>query len=253
VPIFVARQMLIRGQQLDVLNRKLIGRERLMEQLLDRAVDERRDERLRIASDLHDNMLQSLTKVWMLGQVLRREIPFQSAVAHDVEDLVGVTDESMNSLRELMREMRESPLGRAGLIPTLENLIRDLRLDWGMRIGFSQPAGLDLSPETQVALYQVAREALINALKHADARRIHVSLENTGESVVLLVEDDGCGFDPSDVDSTLHFGLGVMQERIFRAGGTLRIDSKLGYGTSVSARVPAQAKTRGSIPRSPQL
>jgi signal transduction histidine kinase len=253
VPIFVARQMLVRGQEVDALNRKLIGRERLMEQLLDRAVDERKDERLRIAAELHDNMLQSLTRVWMLGQGLRKEVSSDSTVGRDVEDLVVAADVSMNNLRELMSEMRDSPLGRAGLIPTLESLIRDLRLDWGVRIAFSTPARLDLPPETQVALYQVAREALINALKHAEAKRITVSLEDMGEAVMLLVDDDGCGFDPDEVDSTLHFGLGVMQERVRRAGGRLRIQSRPGYGTSVSASVSAQAKQPSSVPWSPKI
>jgi signal transduction histidine kinase len=243
VPIFVARQALIRGQQLEVLNVRLMSRERLMEQLLDRSVDERRDERLRIGAELHDNVLQSIIKLWMLGQMLRKEVPPGSMAATDTNELTQIAEDSMTNLRILMKEMRESPLGRAGLVPTLESLVRDLRLDWGVRIELSADDALNPAPEVQVTLYQVAREAIVNALKHAKATRISVSLTKSGAQVILRVEDDGMGFRQAEVDSTLHFGIGLMRERVNRAKGKLSITSRPQAGTLVEVLAPADIST----------
>lgn len=249
VPILVARQMLIRGQELERLNQQLTSRERLMEQLLDRSVDERRDERLRIAAELHDNVLQSLIKMWMLGQMLRKEVEPDSAAAADSNELTHVAQDSMTNLRELMKEMRQSPLGRAGLIPTLDSLVRDLRLDWGIRIDLMASADLELPPETQVILYQIAREAIVNALKHAQPTNVVVTIAPNEKDILLRVKDDGVGFEGEAVDTTLHFGLGLMQERARHAGGHLSIHSKIGEGTLVEVSVPKEVQARDPGPR----
>jgi signal transduction histidine kinase len=229
VPILVARQSLMRAQELEALTGRLQNRERLMEQLLDRMVDERKDERLRIASDLHDNVLQSLIRIWLLSQILKKSTGERPANPRDVDDLFMLADESIHSLRSLMRE---SPLGRGGLLPTLEGLVRDLRLDWGARIEFHAPSQLDLPPTDQVALYQVAREALMNAIKHANASRIRVRLEQ-GPPAAVEVEDDGIGFNPKAVDESTHFGLGLMRERVRHIGGQLQVCSTPGRGTLI--------------------
>jgi signal transduction histidine kinase len=156
----------------------------------------------------------------------------------DSNELTQIAQDSMTSLRELMQEMRQSPLGRAGLVPTLESLVRDLRLDWGIRIDLSAPADLDLSPENQVILYQVAREAIVNALKHAQPTKVAVTISPEGRNVTLRVEDDGIGFQSDLVDSTLHFGVGLMVERARHAGGELSIHSEKGEGTLIEVSVP---------------
>ena len=208
-----------------------------MEQLLDRMIDERRDERLRIASDLHDNVLQSLLRIWLLSQVLKRDEGKKPPDTRDIQDLFELADESIHSLRSLMREMRESPLARGGLLPTLDNLVRDLRLDWEARIQLELPTHEDLSPSDQVILYQVAREALMNAIKHANAASIQVAVKE-GPPPEIAVSDDGIGFNPGDVDESQHFGLGLMRERIRHSGGRLEIRSTPGKGTEIRARLP---------------
>lgn len=249
VPILVARQSLMRAQELEALTSRLQNRERLMEQLLDRMVDERKDERLRIASDLHDNVLQSMIRIWLLSQVLKKTGDHQRADPRDVDELFMLADDSIHSLRSLMREMRESPLGRGGLLPTLEGLVRDLRLDWGARIEFHAPPRLELPPTDQVVLYQVAREALMNAIKHAHASTIRVTLEQ-GPSAAVEVEDDGIGFDPRSVDESTHFGLGLMRERVRHAGGRLQIRSTPGRGTLIRTHL---SQPEGAPAASPML
>jgi two-component system NarL family sensor kinase len=103
-----------------------------------------------------------------------------------------------------------------------------------------------LPDDVKLALYRVAQEGLNNVVKHAHATRAAVSLHAGPENVVLCVEDDGRGFDfnPEDVP-TDHFGLRIMRERMAEIGGTLRIKSQSGKGTTITASWPRHRRENG--------
>jgi two-component system NarL family sensor kinase len=208
--------------------------------MVDRAVDERHDERLRIASDLHDDVLQILTRLWFLTKILEGQ---RSAESSSLRELVQGTESSIESLRSVIHDLKESPLGRGGLIPTLKLLARDLQLDWRTRVRVETPAGLDLDPQRQVLAYQVIREAILNALKHARASEVRVLVAQTPDAVVLTVKDDGVGFDIGRVDQVSHFGLGLMKQRVRRAGGAIRIQSEQHKGTRLVATIPLEPRS----------
>ena len=245
VPIAAAQQMLVRGQMLHSLANELRNRERLLERLSERIFEERRDERIRIASDLHDRVLQCLVKIGMSAGLVGRALPAENAARHDVDELLDDTAFSVEELRRVIHDLQRSPLGPGGLSPTLRGLARDLQLDWGVRITVSAPDELSLSAETQTALYQIARECVLNALKHAEASEIGVSLRETASEVELAAEDDGIGFDVNSVDPSRHFGLGLMKERVRMAGGSIAIDSQPGR-TVVSVRIPRRGREEGN-------
>ena len=239
VPIVAAQQMLLRTQKLQALTRDLRKREQLMQNLIDSVLDERRDERQRIAGELHDSVLQQLIKLGMIATQLRKQLDPHSAAYGDVEELVQVSDDSVLELRGLMEEIRKSPLGRGGLMPTLDGLVRDLRLEWQQKIFLSMPAEIEAPARTQVTAYQVAREGLLNALKHAQAAAIWVHVAAGTDSLLVEVQDDGIGFNPDDQPS-LHFGLRLLQERLEGCGGTLSLESQLGEGTRLRATIPTR-------------
>jgi signal transduction histidine kinase len=87
-------------------------------------------------------------------------------------------------------------------------------------------------------VYQLAREALVNAIKHSGARVITMKLGQDQQSIMLSIDDDGCGFDIHEVDQATHFGLQIMRERAELAGGQMAIDSRPGEGTHVIVRLP---------------
>jgi signal transduction histidine kinase len=237
VPIVVAQQMLARTQQLELVTEDLRSRERLLQSLFDRAIDERRDERLRIAGDLHDSVLQSLTKIWMLGSILKRDAGYSLQASADLEELVMLADRSIVDLRKLMKEMRQSPIGASGLVPTLDGLVRDLRLESQIPIEMEAPSDLDLPPRIQVVAYQVAREGLVNAMRHAEAKKIEISLRCLAGFLELRIQDEGRGFDASQ-PADLHFGLRLLQERVARCQGTVEISSEIGRGTQLRVCLP---------------
>jgi signal transduction histidine kinase len=238
IPTIVAQQMLVRGQRLQAATEQLKGRERLLERSFERIVDERRDERVRIAGELHDEVLGTLTKILMQAKGAKR-LRYESR-AQDAElgEVVAEAERSVSSLRDIISDLQKSPLGRGGLLRTLRGLIQDLRLDWNARIHFRSQVATNLQPETQVLAYQVAREALMNALKHSEASQIWVNLSEVNGELVLDVIDNGTGFEQSEVDTSLHFGLGLMKERIRLASGTLSLESTLGRGTHIRAKLP---------------
>jgi two-component system, NarL family, sensor histidine kinase UhpB len=112
-----------------------------------------------------------------------------------------------------------------------------------------------LPERLELLVYQVAREALTNAVRHGRARTIHLRVRVEELALVLEVEDDGVGFDPQIV-SDQHFGLLIMQERAASEGGSLDIDSRLGSGTGVTACFPTSASSANAVDlppyRSPQ-
>src|SRR5918996_880662 len=208
VPLLVAHVALVRAEKLFGMARTLQDRERLLELLSNRMVEERRDERLRIASDLHQ--------------------------------LVDDSQRTLDSLRSVISDLKQSPLGRGGLIQTVDQLVRDLRLDWGKRVEF-HPGNLDpseLSPDTQLVAYQVVREGLVNALKHSQASSIEAEIRMTHAYLRVTIRDDGIGFDPAEVDTSRHFGLGLMQERLRLSGTQLSIRTRPGGGCEIEADLP---------------
>jgi signal transduction histidine kinase len=238
LPILVARQMLVRGQALQALSEKLRSRDRLLRKVSDRIVDERRDERSRLAGDLHDEVLQTLTQVWLSARVLAKQQEETGHVSDEVRDLVRACEECIESFRQVIHDLKDWPNGWAGLIPTLEGLVRDLRIEWKKSIQLNAPDELDLSTSTQFVIYQVIREAVINSLKHAHASLIRVSIDASGNEITLSIEDDGVGFSLETAHSTSHFGLRLMGERSRSVGGTIHISSETGQGTQIRAKFP---------------
>jgi signal transduction histidine kinase len=109
----------------------------------------------------------------------------------------------------------------------------------GAHVELDLDAGVSAGPEGDREILRVAQEALHNALRHADARRVRVSVRTENGALVLEVADDGIGFDPGDAElRSRHLGLTSMEERARRIGGELRIDPTPGGGATVRLRAP---------------
>jgi signal transduction histidine kinase len=241
IPILLAREALSQGQTLEWAKTKLGVQSRALQNATNRIADERRDERLALASGLHDDVLPPLFKVHLLGQVLRQELSTGQLLAmeDDLPELLRATDEASNTLRSVIRGLRLSALGTGGLAHTLQLLIRELQGESTItfRTQIEEVAG---TPVVELLVYQCAREALRNALQYSRATEINVELRQSDDDISLLVEDDGQGFSPEFVDTTRHFGLALMRERVELAGGILKIDSSTEAGTRLFVRLSSK-------------
>ena len=218
--------------------------------LLRKVVTAQEDERARVARDLHDQLGQQVTALRLSLQRHRDRLASTGPLDEDVERALALADRMDEDLDYLSWELRPAVLDDLGLVAALPLFVREwsdhYRIATEYRSG-GVPAG-QLSPEAEVVFYRVAQEALTNILKHAHASRVDVMLESRGGSVVLVVEDDGVGFDPSDKDAH-DKGIGIvgMQERAGLIGASLQVESKPGGGTSVFLRYTVRTENGQAV------
>ncbi len=194
-------------------------------------------ERGRVARELHDTLLQGMSAVNMHLHAVRTRLPPEAEVARTqlgaVQDLVT---QSLEDTRHFVSNLREQDTGTGDLGVALARLAR--------RLCEAQPvtcqvqvlgAVRHLPHDVQNELFRITQEALVNALKHADARRIDVRLCYDKDSVKLSVTDDGRGFDPNAAPGAQagHFGLTGVRERTARIGAVLSINSAPDRGTTI--------------------
>jgi len=246
IPMLLARQMFVHWKKLAEAQVKLNTERKALKQATSRIADERKDERLAVAAGIHDEILPPIYKVHLMGQVLRQDLAAGRLLDldADVPDLLDATDTASRALRDLIGNLRRSTIGAGGLAQTLELLARELSDEYGIPIDVvARPvSGTSL---VHLLLYQVAREALVNAVRHAEASSIRVTLQDNEEGIRLVVQDNGQGFQPDLVDRSAHFGLELMRERIELAGGKLHIATAANMGTTVTAMIPV-AREYGS-------
>jgi signal transduction histidine kinase len=246
IPILMARQVFALLKRASIASRRAKEQEEVIEELNSRIEIERRDERARLAMDLHDGALADLYRVHLMGEVLRQDLLHGRLLEleADVPDLREATAAATDTLRALIRGLRDSSVGARGVGKTLALLVEELSSESRARF-HTQISPMELPPSVQLTVYQVAREALENAVRHSDAQNIHLFLRTERDWVRLIVRDDGSGFEKWRVDTGTHFGLTIMAQRVEGAGGLLHIASEPGWGTQVVARMPVVTDVRG--------
>jgi signal transduction histidine kinase len=240
IPIVLARQAFSHGFGLDAAKQAIHRTDQAFEQASRRIADERSDERSRIASSLHDDVLQSLYNVTIHAQVIREDLRAGRLLAldDDVPALLRASDEASVGLRDVIKDLRQSPLGRRGLIDTLSLLLDHLHDESGLSI-VRNLGSVEASPAVQLVAYQVAKEAVVNAIRHASASAIHVTMETVGDKLLLSVEDDGKGLGTNKAEGGPHFGIQLMRERVNSVGGTLDILPRQPAGLRIKVELPA--------------
>lgn len=200
-------------------------------------------ERARIARELHDSVAQTLYAITLAASRARHLLRQDegNAVHQIIDDVLRLATDGQSELRMLLANMRSDPVGAGGLAAGLANLARDVRARSGLDVRLSLAGEPDMPAMTKEALVLITREALQNVIKHANARRVDIVLEGTAGDVVLLITDDGRGFDPA-LSRQGHFGLWVMRERVAAVGGTLAVVSGNGVGTQIRVSLCREAR-----------
>jgi signal transduction histidine kinase len=196
-------------------------------------------ERNRLARELHDSVTQSLYSLTLLAEAGQRMIR-----AEDLQQIAGnqtrlgqIAQQALQEMRLLVYELRPLALKSEGLVGALEQRLETVERRAGIQARVLVEGEVDLAPGLEEELYGIAQEALNNALKHARASKIVLSVRMVDKSVILEIADDGQGFDLAEVQVKGGLGLISMQERAEKIGGQLDIDSAPGEGTRVSVKV----------------
>ena len=211
--------------------------ERVTRDAMRRAVETQELERKRLARELHDETGQALTSILLGLKALEQTIDSDEGRA-GVASLRELVVSTLQNVRRLAVELRPSALDDFGLTPALERLVDTYRQRASVPVHLEIQLGDERLPsEVETTLYRMVQEALTNVAKHADASGVSILLTRRPSSVVLVVEDDGGGFDLGGIrDGGL--GLSGMQERVALIGGRLRVESAPGKGTTLAAEVP---------------
>jgi signal transduction histidine kinase/ligand-binding sensor domain-containing protein len=200
-------------------------------------------ERKRIAQELHDTLLQGFTGVRLKLWAIAHQLPEPMAQARDqLNNVIRQTDQCLAESRRSIWALRSQRLEDAedlgsALAAAVKQLVADTRLQLDLKLTGDQRK---LSGIVEFNLLRICEEAAANAIKHADARKISVELRFEPHQVVLLVEDDGQGFDPDTAQASNgdHFGLAGMRDRAKIIGGVLTISSQPGAHTRMAVSVP---------------
>jgi signal transduction histidine kinase len=218
---------------------EIVQRQRLFARLI--AAQE--EERLRIASDIHDDTIQAMTATSLRMQQLRRHLtePGQIELLSRLEDAVR---ESITRLRRLMFDLRPASLDRSGLAAALRELLERLQEETHLTFTLENHLGSEPVGGVRTALYRIAQEALVNVKKHAAASAVNVELRTVGSGCRVRIQDDGKGFDVEVTDSKPgHLGLVSMRERAQIAGGWWLVRCPAGGGTVVEFWLPLDAES----------
>lgn len=206
-------------------------------------------ERARWARELHDSILQGLgSRRVLLSSALKSGDRTRLAAA--VEEALGEMSRDIEDLRGLITELRPATLDQLGLVAALEDLAE--RVGHGAGVELTTALELDagrLDHELESVVYRLVQEALNNIAKHSRATRADLEIGIREGRLDVVVSDDGQGFDP--IGESSGFGLAGMRERVELAGGELRIESKPGAGTRVTASLPLAAGAGSGLDEPP--
>jgi two-component system, NarL family, sensor kinase len=237
--------LLVGTALLYALTRRLRRSAEERQRLLEVAVEASEAERVRIARDLHDGVVQDLVGASFAMSALARSDDLPEPARRAADEAGSTVRQSLKALRSLMVEIYPPDLRAEGLGAALQDLLAPAAAQ-----GVAASATVqDAEPASDAAIglvWRVAQEAVRNALRHSGARTLGVAV--TGEHragnkrLVLTVTDDGSGFDPSAPRPQGHFGLRGLSGLVRDAGGRLDVESAVGQGTTVYLEIPAGAR-----------
>ncbi|MBW7885366.1 MAG: HAMP domain-containing protein [Caldilineaceae bacterium] len=225
------------NQMLERLEHDTLALQQLSRQIL----QAQEAERQRLARELHDEAAQALTSLLVHLRLLERAHSPEAAQQH-VQELRELTAGALENVRRVALDLRPTILDDLGLGPALEWCVDEINKAGTVHASITISGIVHRLPrETELVLYRVGQEALANVSRHAHASQVHASLQVNDGNVILIVEDDGIGFDPDHMQPSAGHGLGLagMRERVAMLGGHVEVASQPGAGTRIVARVPA--------------
>jgi two-component system, chemotaxis family, CheB/CheR fusion protein len=214
--------------------------------LLRRLINSQEMERSRIARDIHDQLGQRLTALRLKLQSIVDKFEHDGdALPEDFTDLQSMAAGLDAEVGFLAWELRPAALDDLGLVDAIKNFVTEWSRHFGVEANF-QPIKIGkarFDEDIETHLYRIAQEALNNISKHSRATKVSTVLEKRGDQLLLIIEDNGIGFDPEQIKTPQRSGRGLgilgMRERTALVGGEFDIEATPGTGTTVYVRVPA--------------
>ena len=239
-PLVFARQVFFRSQALEEAHKELQEREQVLKTLSNAMAEERADERLQIAGYLHDDLAQVLFRLSIQVDVARKLLEKDEIVAvrDQLEKIRESKQETSERIRALIRDLHRSPLGAKGLAEALESFTDEVGRDSG--VAYHRDIDeMPLPAPIALLIFHIAREGVMNSLKHAHATDMWITVLEQDDSIVLELRDNGVGFDTAAPGPEGHFGMAMMRERAQVGGGSFDVQSAPDEGTTITVKFPS--------------
>ena len=218
-------EKLLKEQELSAIDAMILGQEK---------------ERQRLANDLHDNLGSTLATVKLHFQHLRNNK--DNPKIQNIEELYSKTDtlleEAYQKVRTIAHEKNSGVMANQGLLLAIKNLAK--KVSNGNLLVEVQDYGLEqrLDNALEITIFRMIQELVTNAIKHAKATEIHISLTNHNSLLNIIVEDNGIGFDTKVLPKKEGMGLATIEKRVEHLEGTFEMDSTIGKGTNIIINIP---------------
>ncbi len=210
---------------------------RVARDALRRVVSGQELERRRLARELHDETGQALTSI-LLGLRAVEEAGSPGEMRTAASGLRELVVGTLQDVRRLAVQLRPAALDDFGLVAAVEHLVQTFSEATAIRVDLEAQLGDERLPtEVETTLYRIVQEALTNVVKHAEASSVSILLVRSGGSATVVIEDDGQGFDPAELEDG-RLGILGMRERVELHDGRLKVESTRGSGTTLVAEVP---------------
>jgi two-component system, NarL family, sensor histidine kinase DegS len=206
-------------------------------------IEAQEEERKRVSREIHDGPAQLMANVLIRSELLEKIYVEKGtdAARAEIKDLRVMVRDSLKEVRRIIYDLRPMALDDLGLVPTLDKYLRNVKDRSGKVVELHALGQSRRFPtKMEIAIFRLIQESVSNAVKHSDASLIEVKLEFTQKFISLYIRDDGKGFDTSKPAKSNSFGMMGMRERVELLEGTIKVKSRLNYGTSVYIQIPIQ-------------
>jgi two-component system, NarL family, sensor histidine kinase UhpB len=215
-------------------------------------INAQEQERKRIARELHDETSQVLTSLLISLAILEESITTQEA-RERIADTRKLAHQTLRAIRNLSIDLRPSALDDLGLLPALRWYVKEYQQKCAIEVEFAATGFKGRLPaEMETALYRIVQESLTNTARHANARKVIITMREDEDMVFATIADDGCGFDMDALrkspDQDRGLGLAGMNERALLLDGSLTINASPGHGTVIEVQMPLEPTEGLSTP-----
>lgn len=206
----------------------------------------REDERARIAREIHDELGSFLTVMKMDLSWLGKQLPADMAKCREKTlEMTQQIEDGIETVKRIITDLRPSILDHLGLLAAIEWQVENFRRRTGIACLLTLPdKDLMLEANRSTAIFRITQEALTNVLLHAKAKQVAIVIQFADDSLLLTIQDDGCGIAPALNNKSGGYGIHGMRERARHFGGQLSVDSRPGSGTTVKLSMPLQTAER---------
>lgn len=203
----------------------------------------REEEQKRLSSILHDDIGQLLTAIKMDAAWIRSNATStEDKMKERAGSVIEIVDQALSSIQQMTHELRPPAIDNLGLIAAIENLVLNYQVRSTIKFELDLPEKrIEADPALLTSVYRIVQEALTNIVRHSGATAIKIRLKVIGNTLDLLIEDNGAGIDVECLESHNSFGIISMRERTIQWSGEFIIEGVKGKGTKVMVSLPLKS------------